>query len=258
MTAALGIVTCNRPSFFEKCAKSVAKHLDVPVFVYNDGSDPKHHGAYKRGYRALPDAHIVHADENRGVAYAKNQLLLKMLASDADWLILCEDDLKVLSTGAVDGYVQACEESGLHHLSFIHHGDAGKNPPVETTPILAYYTDAVGSFCIYSREALETCGLFDECFHNAWEHVEHTLRLAEGGFTSGAYRFADARWSNNWVQEQPGAIEKSSIRPRPDCQANIVNGMRYWHDNRHSTWVEMFGPDKPLRDWAMRLLEQSA
>ena len=250
MTAAIGIVTFNRPTFFEKCAKSVVKHLDVPVFVYNDGSDPKHNGAYKRGYRALPDAHIVHRTENHGVAYAKNQLLLAMLATDADWLILCEDDLKILGPGAVDGYVQACEESGLEHLSFIHHGDAGKNPPVDH--------NAVGAYCIYSRQALEVAGLFDEQFVCAFEHVEHTLRLAENGFTSGAYRFADARWSNQWVQEQPGAIEKSSIRPRSDWQANIFNGMRYWHDNRPSTWVEMFGPGTSLHDWAMHLLEQTA
>jgi GT2 family glycosyltransferase len=254
MIAALGICTYNRPEFFEKCAKSVAKHLDVPVFVYNDGSDPKHQGAYKRGYRALPDAHIVHADENHGVAYAKNQLLLAMLASGADWLILCEDDIKVRSNGAVEGYVQACEETGLHHLSFAHHGPANADGAVDTTDLLAFYTHSVGAYCIYSRESLEACGIFDESLHNAWEHVELTLRLAENGYTSGAYRFADARWSNIWLQELPNSIERSSIRPRPDWHANIVNGLRHWHDTKPSTYETMFGPGTPLHDYAERTL----
>ena len=253
---ALGICTYNRPVFLEKTAKAVTKHLGgYPVYVYDDGSSPKHRGAYTRAFKALPGAHVA-SGPNRGVAYAKNQLLKAMLDDGADWVLISEDDIAPRTPDAIEHYVRACEASGLHHLAFAHHGPANVDGPAIRNGVIEYYPHAVGAWCIYSRECLEKVGLFDENFVNAWEHVEHTLRIAEAGYTSGAYRFADAAGSAEHVRELPGSINASVIRPRSDWSANIVAGMAYWRREHPSTWAEMFGPGKPLEGYAAQLLRK--
>ena len=256
MTVALGITTMNRPAYFKALAKSVYRHLDVNVYVYNDGSDPKHTARYEAAYKLLPHAFVDHANENRGVAFAKNELLRRMLReTNADWLFLAEDDMRVTSPDAIDGYIRACNVSGLHHLSFAHHGPANAPGPVATDDNLDYFFHIIGSWCIYSRECIEAVGPFDENFHNAWEHVEHSARIAARGFTTPPYQWADAKGSREWIAEQDGAIANSSIRPGGDHEANKRNGLRYWRDTKPETFAMMFGPGTPLHQFAMSLLE---
>ena len=89
---------------------------------------------------------------------------------------------------------------------------------------------------------------------NAWEHVEHSCRLVRDGFTTGPFRWADARWSNVWLTEQSGSIEHSSIGQGPEQMANKVNGLRYWRDTKPDTFEMMFGEKSPLHQFAMEVL----
>lgn len=259
---AVGITTFNRPQFFAKVASSVAKHLgDVVdrVYVHDDGSAVKHSGEYKRAFAKLPDAVIQADGVNRGVAASKNALLRAMLDDGAEWLFLLEDDIRILSPLAVTGYLQAAYGSGIDHLSFAHHGPANVGGPVEPPGgLVSFFPHAIGAWTLYSRTSLETCGLLDEHMMNAWEHVEHSLRLARAGFTTGPYHWADARFSEEWLCELPGSIEKSSIRPRSDWQGNISAGLEYWRREKPDTFELMFGPGTPLEGWAAQTLGVAA
>ena len=259
MNAAIGVCTYNRPAMLFKTLRSIRQHvsepLGLPVFVVNDGSDQIHHGEYVRAYKRLQSVVIQELPTNQGVAVAKNTLLRAMLeTTDAEWLFLCEDDILVKSPEAITGYIRAAESASFHHLSFAHHGPANAGIVPETDGVLEYYPHSIGAWTCFSRECLESVGLFDERFVCAWEHVEHTLRLARAGFTSGAYRFADAVGSRDWLTEIPGSIEKSSIRPRPDWQANIRDGLRYWRNNNADTFSDLFGEDKPLYAYGQSVL----
>ena len=239
---AVGIVTCNRPLLFERCARGCRKHFSgskIPFYVYNDGSNPRYDPAYERAYRLVPNRHIL-GGPNRGVAYAKNMLLAVMLDAGADWLFLLEDDIQITSPDAVHGYVRACEQSGLHHLSFAHHGAANAGGPVETDGPVSYYQHSIGAWSVYSRECLEAVGVFDEVFRNAWEHVEHTMRLAVAGYTSGAWRFADATGSDRWLRELPGALETSVIRQDPGWEQGMVEGREHWRVAHPDTYPLIF------------------
>lgn len=260
---AVGICTYNRPEYLAKTAKAAGRVLAGVVdrwYVYDDGSDRKYHGSYQRAYRPVADrgGQVIVGDTNRGVAYAKNRLLEAMIEDGAAWLFLAEDDIKPVGPQAVTGYVAACEESGLGHLMFAHHGPANRAGPLAADGPVVYFPHAVGGWCIYSRRSLETCGLFDENFVNAWEHVEHSLRLALAGFTTGPYRWADASGSGRWLEELPGSIDRSSIRPRPDWHHNIVSGLRYWQSEKPDTFDLLFGPGTPLEGWAHGLLASPA
>ena len=262
MTAALGITTYNRPQFAEKCGRAIEAQLADTldgVYLYNDGSDPKHRGAYERAYAPLRrfGATIMDATDNHGVAYAKNRLLERMLEeTSADWLFLIEDDIKVLHPRAITQYVRVAETSGLHHLSFAHHGPGNVEGPVATDGRVEYYRHSIGAFTMFSRESLLAVGLLDERLRNAWEHVEHELRLIVGGWMPGCgpHRYPDVAGSRQWLQEFPNSIEKSSIRPRPDWAANIAEGLAYWRTAKPETYNLLFGPGTALEAYARSVI----
>lgn len=222
--------------------------------MHDDGSDKKHNAEYRRAFSKIPNATIQVSPINEGVAKSKNHLLRLGLKSGCDWLFLCEDDIVVQSPEAITAYIEACKTSGLDHLSFALHGPANQGGPVRADDTLAYYPHSVGAWCIYSKRCLEDVGLFNEHLHNAWEHVELTLRLARAGYTTGAYEYADVVHSEQFIAEIPGSIEKSSIRPRSDWQSSIRDGLRFWSENMPETFDDLFGEEQPLHSYAMSIL----
>ena len=263
MTIAIGVTTYNRPKFLTKSLRALShavSPLECPVVVYNDGSDQTHRAEYKRAYSRMPDALVFEAPENRGVAAAKNCLLQWMIdTTDAEWLFLLEDDIALKSPRAVTEYVRVAETTGLHHLSFAHHGPANADGPIEVDGEVAYFPHSIGAWCIYSRESLLGAGLFDENFHNAWEHVEHEMRLFTHGYMPGCgpHRFPDVLDSAIELAELPDSITKSAIRPRVDWNSSIVNGLRYWHEAKPETFAMLFGEGTPLEQYARGVLGQA-
>lgn len=226
-TIAVGITTYNRPEFFQKVAFAAVTHFSstADLFVYNDGSEPN--DAYERVFAALPKSvRVTNARENWGVAHAKNALLRAM--RDYDYLFLLEDDIVPQSRDALTGYIDASRRSGIEHFNFAHHGPANASGPVDVSGWLEFYPNCIGAFSMYTRNAIEAVGYFDENFRNCWEHVEHTHRLAMQGFTSPFWKFADVRGSNRWLRELPQAIETSTIRAKSDWNQAMLDGLRYW------------------------------
>lgn len=216
----VGLVTCNRPLFYEQSSTAIEQHLsgEVDLILSNDDID------------------------RRGVAVSKNHLLREMLDAGCDWLFLCEDDIIVTSPQAVHGYIAACEFSGYGHLMF--HGHGPHNPqPLQVEGLVTLWPNYVGAWTVYHRDVLLECGLLDEQFHNAWEHVEHTLRLSLRGFTPPWRGAADATGSEHWLREIPGSIERSTIRQDPAWLDYVMNGKRYWSEAHPDTYDLVFGGD---------------
>ena len=111
MKVGLGVVTCDRPdgqNYFRQVNEGIEAHLVD-----------------------LVDEFVVNADYQRvGCAHSKNAVMQQLLDAGCDWIFVSEDDVVVQSPLAITGYIQACYDSGLHHLSFAHHGPAnvGKTP----------------------------------------------------------------------------------------------------------------------------------
>lgn len=259
MTIGIGITTFQRPEFCEKSVKSLLKYCSSVVdhiAIVNDGSSTKYAGAYKRVFRPLEAAGGVVFDEsvNRGCAWAKNRLIDALLP-DCDWIFLVEDDIRVLDAKAITEYVRICEETGNHHLSFAHHGPANHGVPLGDGDV-SYFPHSIGAWTIFSRECLKAVGFLDESFVRAWEHVEHELRLIVAGFMPGAgpMHYPDATHSQDWLEELPNSIEKSSIRPLPDWFNNVRDGLQYWRDYKRDTFDMLFGPGKPLNAYANQIL----
>ena len=257
----LGVTTYNRPNYLHKSLRAIGQHvadLCDTIAIHNDGSDPKYNAEYSRAYRRLNGAIIQDSSINEGVACSKNHLLRCALEStDAKWIVLAEDDILALNQDAILGYIRACEDANVHHLSFAHHGPANTGFPDGDGPI-SFFPHSIGAWCIFTRECLESVGLFDENFNCAWEHVEHEVRLIQAGYMpdAGPHNFPDATGSVQWVAEIPDSINHSSIRPRPDWFANIKAGLEYWQREKSDTFQLLFGEGLPLHDYAMGILGQ--
>lgn len=261
MRVGLGVITYNRPVFCEKAVKAIVKQCaDVvdSLVLYNDGSDPKHKGAYKRVYQPFQNVGGVVLDcpVNHGVSHAKNRCIETLLKDQCDWVVIAEDDIKPLSPKAVTGYIEVAEKRGFTTLSFAHHGPANLSGPVEVDGEISYYPHSIGAWCLYSRSILEKVGLFDESMVNAFEHVEWEMRAFSMGQTApaGPHRFVDATDSAQWLTELPHAIEKSSIRPRSDWSKNIHDSLTYWSTEKPETFSLLFGEGMPLHAYAMNIL----
>ncbi|MBI5510713.1 MAG: glycosyltransferase [Deltaproteobacteria bacterium] len=226
-SVAVGIVTYNRPAYFREVVEAAVRVFGpiADLFVYNDGSSPNEE--YRQIFAGLPaSVTVFDAPENRGVAHGKNALLRAM--RDYDYLFLLEDDIVPLSPEAITEYIRVARRTGHEHLSFAHHGPANASGPVGVDAWVEYYPNAVGAWCMYTQNAIATVGTFDEGFHNAWEHMEHTHRLAKAGLTSQFWRFADVRGSRQWFREIPGTLETSTIRQDPNWLGRMIGGLEYW------------------------------
>lgn len=224
MKIGIGVTTYNRPEYLRQCLDGIRKiesAVDV-VYIYNDGSSEDYSSVEVEPFK------YYEAKKNRGVAFAKNWLLRKMLADGCDYMFLCEDDIVPLSAKAITEYIRLSEKSGIEHFMFAHHGPVGKEKFAGTVNGVDLFSGCVGAWCMYTRRVIETVGFFDEDMMNAWEHVEHTMRIAKAGLTTPWGVFPDVHGSKKWLKDIPGSIDNSSIKVRPDWMANTINGLIYW------------------------------
>jgi GT2 family glycosyltransferase len=221
----VGIVTCNRPTFFKSCYQTIKKCLDVSVIaVVNDGVENVEILA--------PDIYIKHTN-NKGVGVSKNELFKEALKiPDIEHIFIVEDDIIVKDCAVFSKYIEARNVTGLHHFMFGYHGPANKNNISKGSPVpryiidygvlkLAINTHSVGAFCYYSREVLEKVGLFDENFVNAFDHVDHDYRIAKAGYCTPYWNWPDIANSVDYLDEIECSENSSAIKPREDWMENI-------------------------------------
>lgn len=210
----LGIITCNREHFFRKCIESIPQ-VDELVIV-NDG---KPYPEYC--YPCMVDEVIQHS-RNKGVGKSKNEALKYLYEKGCKHLFLCEDDVAVQSQDVFQRYIETSYESGLWHLNFAYHGPANKNElgapaPVATVEItdkisIGLHPYLCGAFSYYRKEVIETVGLIDERFKNAYEHVDHTYQIILAGYNPPFFWFPDIRDSYTLIRDLDPDLSGSVIR----------------------------------------------
>lgn len=222
----LAIVTYNRPEYLQQVLDGVEKHLidliDVLVIV-NDGSTADYSNV------KMPEkAHYIE-QENGGVAKAKNAGLKYLMDKGCKYLFIAEDDIIPKDRGAIVQYIAVSRFTGCHHLMFAHHGAGNVDKRLAVREnVYEVFPACVGAWCYYSRAAIEKVGYMDENFINAWEHVEHTHRIAKENMCPPFGHYMDVYDSTQYLMEIPGSIEDSSIRTDTRWQQRILNGLYYW------------------------------
>lgn len=247
MSVFLGVATYRRWDYLARVLAMAAVNLAGVV----DRTVVVHDGPPGFDWQPGRTVDVAWLDRRSGVAAVKNALLRRALESEADWIILAEDDILALSARAVTGYVAAAEASGIEHLCFHAHGPA--NPPgsargTDDTGTVTYWPNFVGAWCVTSRESVRRVGYLDEAMYNALEHVEWTMRMAACGFCPLFERgegplVADATGSESWLAEIPGSIEHSAIRADGDAaQRERFRAARdYWRAKNPVLAGRVFG-----------------
>jgi predicted O-methyltransferase YrrM len=244
----VGIVTCDRPDFFNKCYNSVKNSNNVDVIaVCNDG---------KQDVEIEDSTVYIKHEANKGVGISKNDLLREALNNEnIEHIFLLEDDMIVKDPNVFNEYVKAAKKSGVYHLNFgpgspfnrkqdfqfdLHNRheckhDTELNPKLKVdygdSVELWFYEHSVAMLTYFHRSVLEDVGLHDERFYNAWEHVDLTYRIAKAGYHTPFWWFADVANSDKLIDVAPDAIEKSSIaKDSEQWQKNVYGGREVYKE----------------------------
>jgi glycosyltransferase involved in cell wall biosynthesis len=227
----LAVISFNRPEYLLQCLASLNRNGwggATHKYIVDDCSNFEGHTQFFYDlHQKYPHIKILRLPENKGVAAAKNNALLAMAEDGCEHFFLMEDDILMTNGKTCLKYIEYAQVNKIEHLNFGLHGpmNVGKQ---KTLQGVAVYPDCVGAFSYYTKNCLEVVGFMDTNFKNAWEHVEHTYRIAEAKLTTPFWYFADHIASDLMLQEIPGSIDHSSIRPRTDWQQNISDGKSYW------------------------------
>ena len=227
MKIGVAIITCNRPSMFNKCMNSIPIHKIDEFVVVNDGNDATQEAP----------VHLIKTNGS-GVGAAKNAAMKYLLEKNCDYLFIIEDDMLIKRDDIFDAYIAASKATGIQHMMFAYHGPANKNnvsggPPCPRT-IIEYSADTkislnqhcVGAMCMYTKQSLESVGLLDTTFHNAFEHVHHSYLMCKHEFCTAYWWWPDLANSLDYIEEQACSEHNSTIRPRKDWQENIQKGFK--------------------------------
>jgi GT2 family glycosyltransferase len=223
----VGIVTCNRVNFFDKCYNSIKAVNGVDkIVVVNDGTD---------AVNVDKDTVYIKHNMNQGVAKSKNEILKLAIKEKADHTFIFEDDIIIKDNDALHAYINASKLTGIQHFCFAYHGPANKGNVSKGKPMPRFIVDygsikisinahSVGAMCYYSKRVLEDVGIIDEDFLNAFEHVEHSYRIAKQGYCPPYWNWPDLANSMDYLDELECSEKSSTIRDRKDWMQNIQNG----------------------------------
>lgn len=227
----IGITTCNRPHFFEKCIESIDLNSVDHVVVVNDG----------KPFEYTPSSDkitFIQNPENIGISKSKNKILKKLLEFDCEHIFTLEDDCVITNNEVFQKYIDAYKETGIKHFNFGPGspwnrvqddpsiiGDLSKRQlatqesPANPKMVINYknnvsislYQHIVAMFCYFHKSALDKAGLLDEEFYNAWEHVEHTYRIIQNDEYTPFWWFADITGSENYIKEAQNEKAQTSL-----------------------------------------------
>jgi glycosyltransferase involved in cell wall biosynthesis len=241
----VGIITCNRPDMLRVCYDSIPRNRIDELVIINDGKPLE--GDFSK-------AEIVQHDTNMGVAKTKNDAFQFLIGGNCDHIFLIEDDMLITNPSIFEEYIRVSKHTGIQHLMFGYHGPANKNniskgPPVPRKIIqypeceLALNTHCVGAFCYYTKKSLLDCRYINTEYKNAFDHVSHSYRLAQKGYSTPYWWWSDVWDSNKYIKEQKCSEESSSIKT-PDQHdkwlSNIHQSMALF---KQEFGVMPFGPD---------------
>jgi len=250
----IGIVTCDRIDFLDKCLKSLPK-INGPVVIINDGKLDISNSikTYKNNFN------LIQHKTNQGVGISKNDALQYLLNQDVKHIFMLEDDIILLREDVFDKYIEAAKVSGIKHFNYgpgspfnrkqdpsvlwdLHNRHLC-NQHSEPNPkkIIDYgnnikvslFEHTVAMFSYFDRDVLEKVGLHDEQFYNAWEHVDLTYRIIKAGYHPPFWWFADIFDSHKFLTEAPGAIDNSSIANKKEQWEKNVYGGREKYKIKH-------------------------
>jgi GT2 family glycosyltransferase len=222
----VGVITYNRPDFFEKCFNSIPKDKIKELVVVNDG---------KKIDFNFQNSHLIQHETNKNVGESKNDAMRYLLDKNCDYIFTLEDDIIIKDPLIFQNYINAYKETGIQHFNFGF--SQRENLDENLKPIwrkiinykntkLVLNNNILGAFTFYTRKALQTIGLHHKDFNKGHgDHLELTYRAYKHGFTTPFWWFADLYESWNMIENQSDFVTDSKVRD-PKTFNNNFNDAR--------------------------------
>jgi hypothetical protein len=225
----VGVITCDRQEFFEKCINSIPE-VNTLVVV-NDGK------TYPNSAYPSKIKEVIQHSTNKSVGVSKNEVLRYLIQDGCEHLFLIEDDMLIKNNDVFEKYINTAKTTGIYHFNYFAHGPANFKPNQYGIPnprqIIDYgndvkiglYPNCVGAFSYYLKGVIKNVGYMDEHLINCWEHVMHTYEIIKKGLHPPFWYFADVYNSIDYIQEQCSSELNSTIRKTPEWRKNFYIGM---------------------------------
>lgn len=211
----VGIITCNRKHFFDKCFQSIPNYVDN-LIVVNDGDDFDI-GPYQRcDYRYHKTSGKIQ------VGACKNIAMRHLLDSGCDYIFTLEDDVLIRDDNTFKNYINTSLDTGIEHFNFGFSQKENldynlkpvykkvieyKNSKIVLTP------NILGAFTFYTRNCLQNIGLHHKKFNKGHgDHPELTYRAYKHGYTTPFWWFADIYGSWDMIENQSNMGDDSLVR----------------------------------------------
>ncbi len=204
----IGILTYNRKESFLNLLKYLYRNKtdNMYIIVVKDKDID-----YGEDFSYMADDYI---NANNNIGTNKNILLRKMLENNCKHLFLLEDDVIINPEYGVEvfnEYIDTAKEFNIGHLCA--NGIGNGNPDQILTKTVSHNTKTLtcwklleGLFEYFTKDCIMMCGLFDERYDNAYEHIEHSIRIHKLGFTTGPGYYADIENSKKYLEKfDPGS-----------------------------------------------------
>lgn len=252
-TIGICVSTCDRPKYIDSFIESI-HDCNYITCVCDDGHDP---------VTGLPkDIRHIRTDKPRsGVAKNKNNGIKYLIDSQCDYIFCFEDDCVVKNYQLFNEYIDASEKTGIQHFNFgpgspwnrkqkdasiignlskrMLASQQGEPMPKMLVDYgvnnikIALYTHVVGMMSFFTRECIDIVGLYDEEYYNAWEHVDHTLRIINQYMHPPFWYFADIENSCDYIKEQKDEKANSSLSKNEEEFNKLVRDGAVIFSNKH-------------------------
>ena len=219
----VGIITCNRESFLQKCYNSLLNSKIDHIVIVNDGS--KLNNSYNKAF-------VINHKESMQVGRSKNDAMTYLLNQGCDHIFTLEDDIYIEDKNIFSKYINASKQTGIQHFNFgfSQRENLDSNLKPVYKKIIEYPNDIkivlthniLGAFTYYSRQALMTVGLHHYKFNKGHgDHVELTYRAYKHGFGTPFWWFADLYGSWEMIKNQSDFTKDSVVRNQKNFLQNF-------------------------------------
>lgn len=210
----VGIITYNRPAFFEKCYSSLPFEKIDEIVVVNDG---------KKEPLNISQGTLMLHETNKNVGESKNDAMSHLLDKNCDYIFTLEDDIIIKDKCIFEKYINASKETGLQHFNFgfsqRENLDHNLKPVWKKTieypnnVKIVLTQNILGAFTFYTKRALKTIGLHHNKFNKGHgDHLELTYRAYKHGFGTPFWWFADLFESWKMIENQSDFVTDSKVR----------------------------------------------
>lgn len=244
----VGIITYNRPDYYEKVLASIPKNEIDFLVVVNDGEniyvDPK-------------DANtVIHNKQQLGVAKSKNKALKELIDLGCEHLFLIEDDILVKNPNVFKEYIKAANSTGIHHLCYEKVANNEKTLKyVHEQPDgvkIGFYHNPQGAFMYVNANLIKKLGYFDENYTNAFEHIDFAYNLIDKKVAPPFWYFPDLYKSEDYLTDIEGSSENSSITNKEKYKDNWQKSAEHFTKKWKRFTNEI--PDEGLKNLLIRLI----